>query len=66
MQNTLILVNGIEAHNLEGVKTIIEEGDELTLIPVIHGGWRVKCLIRGYEIGGKWSFFKSEKNSLMH
>jgi len=38
VQNTLILINGVEVRNLEGIKTRIEDGDSLTLIPVAHGG----------------------------
>lgn len=35
---TLILINGIEINNLGGLKTPIEDGDVLVLIPVTHGG----------------------------
>lgn len=38
IQNTLILINGVEVRNLEGIKTRIEDGDSLVLIPVTHGG----------------------------
>jgi molybdopterin synthase sulfur carrier subunit len=36
--NLLILVNGKEIGVLEGLDTKLEDGDELTLIPVVHGG----------------------------
>jgi molybdopterin synthase sulfur carrier subunit len=36
--NSLILVNGKEIGVLEGLDTKLEDGDELTLIPVVHGG----------------------------
>jgi molybdopterin synthase sulfur carrier subunit len=36
--NTLILVNGREISALEGLETIVEDGDEVVLIPVTHGG----------------------------
>lgn len=36
--NALILVNGKEINVLEGLETEIEAGDEVTLIPVSHGG----------------------------
>lgn len=36
--NTLILVNGKEIGVLKGLETEIKEGDEVTLIPVSHGG----------------------------
>jgi len=36
--NALILVNGKEISVLKGLETTIEEGDEVTLIPVSHGG----------------------------
>jgi len=36
--NALILVNGKEISALKGLETKIREGDELTLIPVSHGG----------------------------
>jgi len=36
--NALILVNGKEISVLNGLETEIKEGDEVTLIPVSHGG----------------------------
>jgi len=36
--NALILVNGKEIGVLEGLETEIKDGDEVTLIPVSHGG----------------------------
>jgi molybdopterin converting factor small subunit len=36
--NSLILVNGKEIGVLEGLDTKLENGDELTLISVVHGG----------------------------
>jgi len=36
--NALILVNGKEISVLKGLETKIKEGDEVTLIPVSHGG----------------------------
>jgi len=36
--NALILVNGKEVSALKGLETQLEEGDEITLIPVAHGG----------------------------
>ena len=36
--NALILVNGREISALEGLETVVEDGDEVVLIPVTHGG----------------------------
>lgn len=36
--NALILVNGKEISVLKGLETEVEEGDQLILIPVSHGG----------------------------
>jgi molybdopterin synthase sulfur carrier subunit len=36
--NLLILVNGKEISVLEGLDTKLRDGDELALIPVVHGG----------------------------
>jgi molybdopterin converting factor small subunit len=36
--NTLILLNGREISVLKGLETTIKNGDELTIIPVAHGG----------------------------
>jgi molybdopterin converting factor small subunit len=36
--NALILVNGKEVSALEGLETRIKQDDELTLIPISHGG----------------------------
>lgn len=36
--NTLILVNGKEIGVLNGLETIIRNGDEVVFVPVVHGG----------------------------
>jgi MoaD family protein len=36
--NAIILVNGKEIGVLKGLETEIKKGDEVTLIPVTHGG----------------------------
>jgi MoaD family protein len=37
-RDMLILVNGREMSVLAGLETTLREGDEVTLIPVVHGG----------------------------
>jgi molybdopterin converting factor small subunit len=36
--NALILVNGKDISVLDGLKTLLRDGDEVTLVPVLHGG----------------------------
>ncbi|MCW4045343.1 MAG: MoaD/ThiS family protein [Candidatus Bathyarchaeota archaeon] len=36
--NVLILVNGREISVLDGLDTVVQEGDEVVLVPVVHGG----------------------------
>jgi molybdopterin converting factor small subunit len=36
--NTLILVAGTEIGALNGIDTMLEDGDEVVLLPVAHGG----------------------------
>lgn len=36
--NALILVNGKEISALNGLQTLLNDGDEVVLIPVTHGG----------------------------
>jgi MoaD family protein len=36
--NALILVNGKEISVLKGLETMLEDGDEVVFVPVIHGG----------------------------
>jgi len=36
--NALILVNGKEIGVLQGLQTMLDDGDELVLLPVAHGG----------------------------
>lgn len=36
--NALILVNGKEIGVLDGVDTKLKDGDEVVLVPVVHGG----------------------------
>ena len=37
-ENLLIAINGVEISALNGDKTVIEDGDTISLIPVSHGG----------------------------
>jgi molybdopterin converting factor small subunit len=37
-ESTLVLVNGVEANALEDLDTIIQAGDQVFLVPMIHGG----------------------------
>lgn len=36
--NSIILVNGREVSVLNGLDTILNDGDEVFLIPILHGG----------------------------
>ena len=36
--NTLILVNGREISVLDGLETLLMDGDEVVFVPVVHGG----------------------------
>jgi molybdopterin converting factor small subunit len=36
--NTLILLNGVEINNLQGLLTLIGDRDEIVLLSVTHGG----------------------------
>ena len=36
--NALILVNGMEISVLNGLETKLKGGDEIVLVPVVHGG----------------------------
>jgi MoaD family protein len=36
--NALILVNGREISVLNGLKTLVKDGDEVVFVPVVHGG----------------------------
>ncbi|MEM3696219.1 MAG: MoaD/ThiS family protein [Candidatus Bathyarchaeia archaeon] len=36
--NALILVNGKEISVLTGLETLVKDGDEIVLVPIIHGG----------------------------
>ena len=36
--NALILVNGKEISVLNGLETNLKDGDEIVLVPVVHGG----------------------------
>lgn len=38
LPNALILLNGVEINNLDGLKTTVRDGDTLTLLPVTHIG----------------------------
>jgi len=38
VKNMLIAVNGIDSSTLEGLATILKDGDVISIIPVIHGG----------------------------
>ena len=36
--NTLILVNGKEVSVLNGLDTVLKDGDDVVFVPVVHGG----------------------------
>jgi molybdopterin synthase sulfur carrier subunit len=36
--NALILVNGREISVLDGLETKLKDGDDLVLVPIVHGG----------------------------
>lgn len=36
--NSLIIVNGKEISVLNGLETILKDGDEVVFVPVLHGG----------------------------
>ncbi len=38
LPSTLILINGVEIGNLQGLDTSLWDGDKLVLLPVTHGG----------------------------
>jgi len=38
LPNALILLNGVEVNNLQGLKTQVKEGDNIVLLSVTHGG----------------------------
>ena len=38
VKNMLIAINGVDSSSLEGLATIIKNGDVISIIPIIHGG----------------------------
>lgn len=38
VKNMLIAINGIDSSTLEGLTTVIKDGDVISIIPIIHGG----------------------------
>jgi molybdopterin synthase sulfur carrier subunit len=36
--NILVAVNGIESSSLDGVDTVVESGDTVTIVTIVHGG----------------------------
>jgi len=38
LTNALILLNGVEVNNLQGLETQVKEGDNMVLLSVTHGG----------------------------
>ena len=38
MSNALILVNGREIGVLGGLETLLNDGDEVVFVPIVHGG----------------------------
>lgn len=36
--NALIIINGKEISVLDGLETIVRDGDEVVFVPVVHGG----------------------------
>ena len=38
LDNTLLAINGVDSASLDGLSTILKDGDIVSLIPIIHGG----------------------------
>jgi molybdopterin converting factor small subunit/tRNA threonylcarbamoyladenosine modification (KEOPS) complex Cgi121 subunit len=38
VKNMLIAINGIDSSTLEGLATVLKDGDVVSIIPIIHGG----------------------------
>jgi len=36
--NLLIAINGVESSVLSGNDTLVQTGDKVTIVPVVHGG----------------------------
>jgi molybdopterin synthase sulfur carrier subunit len=36
--NILVAINGIESSSLDGTDTVVESGDTVTIVTVVHGG----------------------------
>ena len=37
--NMLIVVNGVESSMLGGLEAQVKDGDVVSIVPVVHGGW---------------------------
>lgn len=37
--NMLIVVNGVESSMLGGLDAQVKDGDVVSIVPVVHGGW---------------------------
>ena len=49
-KNILIAVNGADSSSLNGIDTILRSGDVVNIIPVIHGGARIKLELESQNI----------------
>jgi molybdopterin converting factor small subunit len=38
LHNSLILVDGVEINSIKGINTPVENGSEIVILPVTHGG----------------------------
>jgi len=38
LPNALIMLDGVEVNNLDGLETSVKKGQELVLLSVVHGG----------------------------
>ena len=39
--NLLIVVNGVESSMLGGLNATVKDGDVISIVPVVHGGWMI-------------------------
>lgn len=51
-RNVLVAVNGVDSSALHGGKTRIKDGDVVSIIPVVHGGGRMRTSFRilGHDV----------------
>lgn len=50
LNNIIVAVNGADSSSMHGKSTMLKDGDEVSIIPIIHGGSRIEFIFKNSKV----------------